>query len=102
MEKINFKDLNLIIEKNEKILIMFSTKWCGQCKMASLLIEKIRNDFSAIKFIEVDVDDDDLWDHKEINIIEVPTFIGYTNKKRILNVGGYQIEENLRKLLKKL
>ena len=101
MEKIEFKDLNSKIEMDQNILIIFGAEWCGQCKMAKLLIKKIQGDYPNLIFVEIDVDDNNLWENEQLNIKSVPTFLGYKNKEQIFNVSGYQTEENLKELLQK-
>lgn len=99
MKKIKLKNINDAIIKNENLVIVFSTEWCGQCKMAELLVNKIKGNYPNVVFVKMDVDDNDLWNDKIIEIQSVPTFIGYKNKNIIFNKEGYQNEDNLIKLL---
>ncbi len=103
MEKIiELSDLNKKIESYDKVILMVTAEWCGECKMAKLLIDKVRNDYQDIIFMEIDVDDNNLWDDKTLNVTQVPTFIGYKGKNIIFNSSGYKVEEELRKLLDSL
>ncbi len=103
MEKIlNLKDLNNKLKASEKLVLIASAEWCGQCRMAKLLIEKIKNDYEDVVFVEIDVDDNNLWDDKTLNVTQVPTFISYKNKKVINNISGYQTEDKLKEMLESL
>lgn len=99
MERITIQELNKRSANNEEIFVLFSAEWCGQCKMAKLLINKLKDNYKNFIFVEVDVDDENLWDHETLNIKQVPTFVGFKNKKIIFNASGYQTEENLTLLL---
>lgn len=102
MRKINIEELNSLVANNTTLLVKFSAEWCGQCKMASLLIDKIEGNFPEVEFVEVDVDDNNLWDNETLKITEVPTFVGYKNKTTVFNQPGYQVEDKLVELLNTL
>ncbi len=102
MKKVNIQELNSLVANNTTLMVKFSAEWCGQCKMASLLIDKVKGDFSEVEFVEVDVDDNNLWDDGTLNITEVPTFVGFKNKTTVFNQPGYQVEDKLVELLNKL
>ncbi len=102
MERINIDTLNSMVAKGEKLLVVFSAEWCGQCKMTKMLIEQVRVDYPEIKIVEIDVDDHELWDDSSLNITSVPTFVGFNNKQTQFNQPGYQGEESLRSLFEQL
>ena len=102
MIRISLDELNSKIMNEEVIFAVFSAEWCGQCKMSKLLIEKVMHDFPNVIFVEVDVDENKLWDDDTLKISQVPTFVGFKNKSTTFNVSGYQVEEELIKLLKQL
>ncbi len=102
MERIDIEELNNRIKNHKLVVVIFSTEWCGQCKMSKILVEKIRKKFKDVHFFEIDVDDNNLWDNENFDIKEVPTFLGFKNKERIFLESGYQTEEKLTNLLKKL
>ncbi len=100
--RINIDQLNSLVSSGKKLLVKFSAEWCGQSKMAALLIEKVKQDYPDIEFVEIDVDDHNLWDNDTLKIKLVPTFVGYHNRQTVFNESDYQIEEDLRKLLDEL
>ncbi len=100
--RINIQQLNSRINSGKKLLVKFSAEWCGQCRMSSLLIEKVKSDYDDIEFIELDIDDNDMWDDESLKIKKVPTFIGYDKKHLIINEEGYHNEEEIRNLIETL
>lgn len=102
MERVTLEELNRRNANGDKILGFFSAEWCGQCKMSKLLLEKVMPDFKDIAFLDIDVDDEDLWDHDTLKITQVPTYVGFKDKKIIFNASGYQVEENLINLLNQI
>lgn len=102
IERINIEELNKKVNNEQVILAVFSAEWCGQCRMSKLLIKKIKGDFPNIIFVEIDIDDNKLWDENTLKISQVPTFIGFKEKKIIFNESGYQSEIILRELLNNL
>ncbi len=102
MKRIDIQELNSTVETGKSILAVFSAEWCGQCKMTAMLIEKIAPDYPEIEIVDIDVDDNGMWDNETLDIKSVPTFVGYKDKQIVFNQPEYQVEDNLRKLLEQL
>ncbi len=101
-KRIDLNELNSLVANGKKLFVKFSAEWCGQCKMASLLLDKVQLDYPDIEFVEVDVDDNELWDHETLKISVVPTFVGFKNRETIFNQPEYQVEDSLRQLLEQM
>lgn len=99
MEKILFADLSKRIESSKNLLVIISAEWCGECRMLKLLIDKIKEDYSDVTFLEIDADQEDLWENEKLDVKEVPTFFLYKEGEQINKVSGYQYEEKLREML---
>lgn len=59
-------------------VIKFSASWCGPCKIMSPIFNKIKEmeDFKNIEFIEMDIEDDDVFEFvNDFNIKSVPTIV---------------------------
>lgn len=102
MEKILLEQLSQKITTDERLLVIVSAEWCGECRMLKLLIDKVKEDYPEIVFAEIDADQDDLWENKDFEVKEVPTFLLFKNGEMIKTVSGYQYEEKLRELLDEL
>ncbi len=101
-KRVDLKQLNSLVADKNKLLVMFSAEWCGQCKMNDIVIQEIKDNYPDIDFIEVDVDDNMLWDNDVLNIKSVPTFIGFSNRQTLFTEQGYQSKEDLIKLIKQI
>ncbi len=100
--RVNVDELNTLVASGKKLLVKFSAEWCGQCKMARQLIEKVKVNYPEIEFVEVDVDDNDMWGNETLDIKVVPTFVGYDTRQTIFNQREYQVEEDFIKLLEQI
>lgn len=77
----NAEELNAIIEKDEKVLVLFYASWCPYCvNFVPIFDRKIVN-FKVEKVIHVLLDDYDnqLWDNYDIEA--VPTVIFFEKGK---------------------
>lgn len=99
MERISIDKLEGKIHTSDKVVAIATADWCGQCRMSKLQIEKFKETYPEILFIELDVEGDNLWEHSEYKITEVPTFLFYKDKELIETVIGYQYEDKLNNLL---
>lgn len=80
-------------------LVKFSATWCAPCKKVSSTIERIEPEFSKIKFLEVDVDDNpDL--AKDYKIRSLPTVIVFNNGDELTRIIGSVKVDALRKTLR--
>ncbi len=100
--RVDVDGLNGLVASGKKLLVIFSAEWCGQSKMARMLVEKVKVAYPEIEFVEVDVDDNDMWGNDTLDIKVVPTFVGYDSRQTIFNQKEYQIEEDLIKLLEQI
>ena len=75
IEADNKQDLNSLLKKHEKILVLFYASWCPYCNSFVPLFDKKIEDFKVATVIHVLLDDYDnpLWDDYSINA--VPTII---------------------------
>lgn len=84
---------------NKKVIVDFFATWCGPCKMLSLVLDQLSNEYENITFVKVDVDKCHEVS-KKYGIMSVPTLILFENGKKVDLKIGYQDIENLRKWLK--
>lgn len=69
------------------VVVDFFATWCGPCKMIAPLLDKFSNEYSAAKFIKVDVDE--LGDvAQEYEISSMPTVLFFKNGKIVGKVIG--------------
>ena len=60
--------------KDGVVFVDFFATWCGPCRMLSPVVDEVSNEISDVKFLKVDVDE-----NNEIaaryNIMSIPTLI---------------------------
>ena len=66
-------------EYSDKLIIVyFTAKWCGPCKMVSPVVQRIGEEKDSVVVLKVDVDDcEEVSEHCEIDCM--PTFLFYKN-----------------------
>ena len=92
MKKVNLEELKEIIKSENKNIVMFSTEWCGECKMNTKLIEDVEGDYPTITFSKIDVDEFKLWtddENTEFSIQSVPTYFIYENGEVVRKHDGF-------------
>jgi thioredoxin 1 len=84
----NSKELNAILRKDEKVLVLFYASWCPFCRNFAPLFDKKIVNFNFEKVIHVLLNDYDnpLWD--EYDIEAVPTVIFFENGKVSTRLDG--------------
>ncbi len=77
----NDEELNAVLKKTEKILVLFYASWCPYCVHFVPLFDKKIVEFNFEKVIHVLLDDynNPLWDDYDIEA--VPTIIFFENGK---------------------
>ncbi len=105
MKQITIDEAKKMIKENEKVLLMFSTKWCGDCIMTKVVCKKVFPEYEdKVAIGSIDVDEQKAWveDGKDFQIDHVPTILGYKNGKQIFMHENFISEPELRGLLDKL
>lgn len=75
-----------VINEERTIFIDFYATWCMPCKTMSPIIEEIAKEYSEVKFVKVDVDENEEL-ALEYNVMSIPTMI--IMKKRKSNKDFY-------------
>ena len=77
----NAEELNAILEKTEKVLVLFYATWCPYCRSFVPIFDEKIIDFKIGKVIHVFLDDYDnqLWDDYDVEA--VPTVILFEKGK---------------------
>lgn len=93
----NRKELNAILAKTERLLVLFYASWCPYCTNFVPVFDKKIINFNLGKVIHVLLDeyDNPLWDDYDIEA--VPTVIFFENgkvSKRLDGKSGLGLSEN--------
>lgn len=96
MKEISQKDFDEIVINNEGVtLVDFWAKWCGPCKMLAPVLEVVEKDLEQVKFVKVDVDEnEELADKYQISTI--PTLLIFKDGKVIDTLVGFMPKDSLK------
>jgi len=72
LDKNNFE---IEVLKNKGIVLVdFYAQWCGPCKMTGPIIEQLAEEVSNVKFVKVDVDQNQELS-SQYQVFSIPTFL---------------------------
>ena len=84
------------------IVLKFTAKWCGPCKLLDKIIIEKKESYPNVKFISVDVDIDDYQElSNHYNITAMPTMIFVKNGIELGSIVGVkdnELEQKLKEL----
>lgn len=85
--------IDVLLQKDKLIVLVFYTKWCPTCKMVGMTLEEYEEEHDDVFIIEIDAED-----NKELaniyNVRSAPTLIFfYKGEKRSVYQGFLDIEE---------
>lgn len=87
MELVNSEQLKEIKSNNDVVLVDYFATWCGPCKTLMPRLENLESQYSNVKFVKVNVDEN--MEHSmSMNIRGVPTVIIYKNGNEINRSSG--------------
>jgi thioredoxin 1 len=72
-------DLDDLIEQYSKIIIKFTSDWCGPCKRIAPVFKNHSENHMDILFIEIDIDTIEEYVVKKYRVSRLPTFLGIKN-----------------------
>ena len=94
--KINYKEL--LENETDKLLVKFSTKWCGPCKTYTPIFEQFITENPSVKCLAIDCNEEPDIAHK-FNVMSIPTTMVIKNNKELCRKTGILNSEDLLKLL---
>lgn len=97
----NIKELKDALTNHAKVLVFFYSDWCGESKMMDVVFSKVSllKNFSEIKFLKIDVDDQWLWKGEKnsdvYEILKTPTLISFLNNKEAERITNFRPREDV-------
>ena len=87
-------------KKDDFIVIKYGAEWCGPCKRAKPVLERLAIEYPTVYFLDVDVDTEitegeeaAMIDHTDFNNIKsLPTFKFFVNKELVREFTGLDNE----------
>ena len=80
------------------VLVDFWAPWCSPCKVFAPTLEKVMKDFSGIKLLKVNVDEE-AGVAEELGVLGIPCLILLKDGKEVARIAGSLSETMLRKKL---
>lgn len=76
-----------VLSQKGLVLVDFYAEWCGPCKMTSPIIESLSEEEKDMRFVKVDVDQDqDL--ASQYSVFSIPTFMIFKDGKVVSQFVG--------------
>ena len=94
------EEFNEIINNSHKLVVVdFFADWCMPCLMMSPIIEELSENMKEVKFIKINVDDNQELSHK-YKISSIPCLIIFKQGKEVDRVIGAHSADVLEKKLR--
>ena len=83
-----------VLNEEKTVFVDFYATWCMPCKAMSPVIEEIAKEYKEVKFVKVDVDENEEI-ALEYNVMSIPTMIIMKNGKVTKNFVGVTKKEDI-------
>jgi thioredoxin 1 len=85
-------DFEAAIAQDKFTLVDFGATWCGPCRFIAPEFEKLKDEYTSMNFIKIDIDDCDEVAGK-YDITSVPTFILFHRGEIVDSMTGAEIKK---------
>jgi len=87
MQLVTSQELEEMKSNGDKVLVDFYATWCGPCKSLMPLLESIESEYSSVKFVKMDVDQNRDY-IMELGIRSVPTVMVFNGSETVNSSAG--------------
>lgn len=81
-----------VLKSKGVVLVDFYATWCGPCKMTSPIIEELAGEMKNVKFVKVDVDQNQELS-SQYQVFSIPTFLVFKDGQVVNQFVGAQSKE---------
>ncbi|MGN0143370.1 MAG: thioredoxin [Clostridium sp.] len=80
--------ISKVLQEEGLVIVDFSAKWCGPCRMLSPILENISEENEYVKVTKIDVDESPIVSRK-YNIQSIPMLLFFKNGKIVDEIVGF-------------
>jgi len=92
---------NVVVKSDKPVLVDFFAEWCGPCKMAAPILDKIADEFAGkLTIVKMDVDENQQTP-KEFGVMSIPTVVMFVQGKETDRKVGFGGEQGYRSMIDK-
>lgn len=89
----------IVLKSGKPVLVDFYAAWCGPCKMAAPVLDKLSDEFSGkVVIVKIDVDE-----HPKsggtYGVLSIPTIIAFNDGKEVTRKVGFGGENGYRQMI---
>lgn len=91
-----------VVEAKMPVMVDFYADWCGPCKMAEPVLNKLADEFAGkATVVKLDVDNPDNQEMvRSHQVMSIPTVVVYKDGKEVSRDIGFIGEDNYRNMIK--
>lgn len=90
-----------VLKSDIPVIVDFYAEWCGPCKMAAPVIDKLSDEYAGkVKIVKIDVDQNEI--SAKYGVMSIPTVIAFKNGEEADRQIGYGGEEKYREMITKI
>lgn len=89
----------VVLKSDKPVLVDFYATWCGPCKMAAPVLDKLSDEFAGkVVIVKIDVDENPK-SGGTYGVLSIPTIIAFNHGKEVTRKVGFGGENGYRQMI---